>query len=439
MVTLKISGLEGNGAFLKSTLAAMLLALTSAPLLAEDAALPRAQQELVDAERAFVRLAAERGFRDSFYTWFADDGIAFNPHPFNVRAALAGQASSGGPMGALWAPVYGDVADAGDLGWNTGPLVFEGRSGQPDRHGMFFSVWKRQVDGAWRVVLDVGADTPGAVVPLDTPFQTPHRPAGGAWAAADTGGAVAGLLATEREFLAAAAAGGAGAAYASRLADDARIHRPGVMPVVGRGAFSAWLAGQGSKLRGEPLLADVSRSGDLGYAYGSYELEGASPQAGYFARVWKRDDAGRWRIAMDTISPLPAGARPLTAELLKAEEHYAARQWAEAVAIYQQYVRQTPDNAFAWHRLGTIQIQQGQYPEATGNLEQAVRIGGGVPADFYNLACAYALSGATDKALDNVERAIQAGLKRRQQYESDSDLASLRELPRFKALMQQLD
>lgn len=436
---MRMQGLAGRGALVKSALAAVLLALASAPLRAADVALPRAQQELVDAERAFVRLAAERGFRDSFYAWFADDGIAFNPHPFNVRAALAGQASSGGPMGAVWAPVYGDVADAGDLGWNTGPLVFEGRGGQPDRHGMFFSVWKRQADGGWRVVLDVGADTPGAVVPLDTPFQTPHRPGGRAEAAAGSGDGVAGLLAAEREFLAAAAAGGAGAAYASRLADDARIHRPGAMPVVGKDAFGAWLAGQASKLSGEPLLADVSRSGDLGYAYGSYELDGASPQAGYFARVWKRDDAGRWRIAMDTISPLPAGARPLTAELLKAEEHYAARQWADAVAIYQQYVRQTPGNAFAWHRLGTIQIQQGQYPEAIGNLEQAIRIGGGVPADFYNLACAYAMAGSTDKALDNVERAIQAGLKRRQQYESDGDLASLRESPRFKALMQQLE
>jgi tetratricopeptide (TPR) repeat protein len=210
------------------------------------------------------------------------------------------------------------------------------------------------------------------------------------------------------------------------------------MPVVGKDAINGWLAGQDSKLRGEPLLADVSRSGDLGYAYGHYELGGANPQAGYFARVWKRDESGRWRIVMDTISPLPAGARPLTAELLKAEDHYAARQWDEAVAIYQQYLRQDPAHAFAWHRLGTIQIQQGRYPDAIGNLERAIDIGGGIPADFYNLACAYAMSGSTDKALDNVERAIQAGLRNRQQYESDGDLASLRESARFKALMQTL-
>ena len=424
---------------MNSSIAAMLLALSSASVPAADAGLPPAQQELVDAERAFVRLAAERGFRDSFHAWFADDGIAFNPHPFNVRAALVNQPSSGGPMGAVWSPVYGDIAEAGDLGWNTGPLVFEGRGGQPDRHGMFFSVWKRQADGSWRVVLDVGADTPVAVVPLDMPFQTPHRPAGHARTGVSASGAITGLLAAERELLAAAASGSVSEAYASRLADDARIHRPGVMPVVGKDALGRWLADQGSKLSGEPLLADVSRSGDLGYAYGSYELDGANPQAGYFARVWKRDDTGRWRIAMDTISPLPAGARPLTAELLMAEEHYAARRWDEAVATYQQYVQGNSGNAFAWHRLGTMQIQLGKYPEAIGNLEQAIRIGGGVPADFYNLACAYAQSGETDKALENVQRAIKAGITNRQQYESDSDLANLRETARFKTLMQALE
>ena len=76
--------------------------------------------------------------------------------------------------------------------------------------------------------------------------------------------------------------------------------------------------------------------------------------------------------------------------------------------------------------------------DAVKSLERAIEIGGGTPVDFYNLACAYALSGEPDEALDNVERAIGAGFKHRDQYESDPDLASLRELPRFKALMQPL-
>jgi hypothetical protein len=65
-------------------------------------------------------------------------------------------------------------------------------------------------------------------------------------------------------------------------------------------------------------------------------------------------------------------------------------------------------------------------------------VGGGAALDFYNLACAFALSGQKEKALDNLEKAISAGFTDRQQYESDSDLDSLRETERFKELLKRL-
>ncbi len=418
---------------------ALLALIPAAETHAADAGLPPALQELFDTERAFVRLAAEKGFRDSFYTYFADDGIAFNPHPFRVRTSLANQPPSPGPMGAVWAPVYGDIAEAGDLGWDTGPLIFEGKNGAANRHGMFFSIWKRQADGSFKVVLDIGSDTPAPVVPMNEPVHVSTRPAAATrHGHVDAALATAGLLAVERAFLATAAAESLGRAYGSRLDDSARVHRPGRMPVVGRVALNEWANTQGAKFRGEPLAADVSRSGDLGYAYGNYERLGDGSEAGYYARVWKKDAKGDWRIVMDTVSPLQAGSKPLTADLLRAEEPYLAGRWAEAEAAYQQYVDANPGNAFAWNRLGTSQVQQKKYAQAVQSLDRAIEIGGGVAVDYYNLACAYALSGNVEKALDNVERAIDAGFRQRAQYESDPDLASLRELPRFKALMQPL-
>jgi len=341
-------------------------------------------------------------------------------------------------MGADWAPVYGDVAAAGDLGWNTGPLVYAGRDGQPDRHGMFFSVWKRQPDGSFKVVLDIGSDTPSAVVTMYEPPHSSWRPGLGRPGGVDVATAKAALLAVERSFLGASETQGLGRAYAARLADEARVHRPGVMPVTGA-ALGEWSNAQAGKFRGEALFADVARSGELGYTWGSYERIGGSPEAGYFARVWKKDDRDEWRIVMDTVSPVPAGVKPLTAELMRAEEPYLEGRWAQAEAAYRQYLEDNPANAFAWNRLGTSQAQQKKYADAVTNLERAIEIGGGTAVDYYNLACAYALAGNADEALDNVERAIGAGARRRGQYESDPDLASLRELPRFKALMESLN
>lgn len=421
-------------------LAAAVLLLAAAPAPAADAPMPADQAAMVAAERDFVKLAAERGFRDSFYHYFSPDGIAFGPHPFRTRLALARQPSSPGPMGAVWAPVWGDISQAGDLGWNTGPLLFEARPAQnrPERHGMFFSVWKKQADGTWRVVLDLGSDTPGPVVALDAPYQTSWRQVAGRPAVVDVAQAAAELLAVERELLADMQAGSTGQAYARRLADDARVHRPGDMPIVGRAALDGWLAGQSQSQGGSPLAAEVARSGDLGYAYGSYQGGGDRPAAGYYARVWKRDAAGNWRIVLDTVSPLPAGVAPLGPALLGAEELFLAQDWAGAAAAYQAYVAEHPEHAFAWHRLGASQVGLRQLPEAIANLEKAVAVGGGTGSDFYNLACAHALSGNAGQALEYVEKAIAAGITNRLQYESDGDLASLRDLPRFQELMQRL-
>jgi ketosteroid isomerase-like protein len=430
----------------------LLLSILTLPALTQEKDLPPAQAELVSTERAFAKLAVERGIRESFIAYFADDGIGFAPHPYKVREELSHNPAPATRSTIVlnWAPVYGDIAQAGDLGWNTGPTVFEDTSPEkkPTRHGMFFSIWKKQSDGSWKVVVDLGADTPSAVVPLNASFKTSfrassRRPASNVSVEEE----VAGLLGVEREFLAAAKASNARQAYEGRLSDGARVHRPGVMPVVGENALRSWLAQQTMTLSGEPVKADVSRSGDLGYAYGSYELGGAKTEKGYFVRVWKRDVKGTWRIVIDVVSPLPQStqlqpqqpqAAPQAALAQKAQGHYLAKEWAEAAAAYQQYVKENPTDPVAWHRLGTSQIYLKKYGEAIKNLEQAIKVGGNGALDFYNLACAYALSGEKEKALENLEKAINEGFTNRQQYETDSDLDSLREIERFKELLKRL-
>ena len=428
----------------------LLIIVVILPAFSQDKTIPPAQAELVNTERAFAKLAVERGFRESFIMYFAEDGIGFAPQPYKVKETLSRQpAAANRPTITFnWAPVYGDIAQAGDLGWNSGPVLFEdtGPEKKPVRHGMFFSVWKKQSDGSWRVVLDLGANTPEAVAPLDAPFKTSYSAQSKRPLSAGSDQEITALLKVERDLLAAAKAGTVGQAYQARLSDDARVHRPGVMPVVGKAALRSWLDKQTMSLTGEPIKADVSRSGDLGYAYGSYELGGPQPEKGYYARVWKRDSSGQWRIVVDTVHPIPPGNEPAPQQANaapnrlaeKALQHYQSQEWAEAAAAYQQYVKENPNDAAAWHRLGTSQVFLRQLPDAIKNLEQAIKVGGGAPLDYYNLACALALSGEKQKALDNLEKAVSAGFTDRQQYETDGDLDSLRETERFKELLKRL-
>lgn len=262
---------------------------------------------LANAERAFAKMSVEKGVREAFYNNFAEDGINFQPHPTNTREAYrkTPAPATPPPVTLNWAPIYGDISQAGDLGYTTGPYTLEDRSPakRPTRHGMYSSVWKKQADGSWKVLLDLGIQVPAAVAPLDAPFQ-----AAPLWnvkpkkmSAEDN---LASLLKADREFFEGAKAG-ASFAWQKALSDDARIHRNQMMPVASKTELRSWISKQTASVSGEPIKADVALSGDFGYSYGKYELKAEKVEKGYYARVWKRDAKGNWRIIFDVTAPLP--------------------------------------------------------------------------------------------------------------------------------------
>jgi ketosteroid isomerase-like protein len=53
-------------------------------------------------------------------------------------------------------------------------------------------------------------------------------------------------------------------------------------------------------------MTDASASGDLGYTYGSFELNtrGVTLQRGSYVRVWKKLN-GKWKVVADVMSPDP--------------------------------------------------------------------------------------------------------------------------------------
>ncbi len=58
-----------------------------------------------------------------------------------------------------WKPVKADVAAGGDLGYTIGVAEFrtKAKDGSPMiRPGKYLTVWKKQKDGSWKVVADLG-------------------------------------------------------------------------------------------------------------------------------------------------------------------------------------------------------------------------------------------------------------------------------------------
>ena len=83
-----------------------------------------------------------------------------------VRAKWAPFFDPAGPS-LTWEPYEGLVSSQGDLGYTRGKFLFQGKdaAGKPvtDR-GEYLSIWRKQPDGAWRLVVDssLPAADPGA-------------------------------------------------------------------------------------------------------------------------------------------------------------------------------------------------------------------------------------------------------------------------------------
>lgn len=127
--------------------------LTAAPARAQ--AHRELARQVFTAESSFAATMANRDFA-GFGRFVADEAIFFGEHPLRGRAAvLEGwrEFFTGAMVPFSWQPELVEVLSSGDLALSSGPVF------SPDgrRTGTFNSIWRRDADGRWRVILDKGA------------------------------------------------------------------------------------------------------------------------------------------------------------------------------------------------------------------------------------------------------------------------------------------
>ena len=109
-----------------------------------------------------------------------------------------------------------------------------------------------------------------------------------------------------------------------------------------------------------------------------------------------------------------------------------------AVAAGRRQLELYPQDTRALY-LGAGDLRRlGEEAEAVEWAARALAAAGDDPSAHYNLACFYALGGDAERAFGNLERAVELGYAHRGWVEHDEDLASLRESPRFAALLARL-
>ncbi|MHC4774145.1 MAG: TPR end-of-group domain-containing protein, partial [Planctomycetota bacterium] len=122
----------------------------------------------------------------------------------------------------------------------------------------------------------------------------------------------------------------------------------------------------------------------------------------------------------------------------QADIHREQEAWSKAAGIYRQLVEKDPQDAASWYGLGLALHAQGHYAEAAPAHRRAAEGSWRAHRAYYNLACAYAMLGQRDKALDALDRAAAAGFANREWIEQDAQLDRVRDDPRFRAIVDRI-
>lgn len=119
---------------------------------------------LLAMDREFAQASVQFGAPQAFYMYMADDAVML-PNgserlvgPESIRDAMAENRG----MTLDWTPIDGAVAASGELGYTWGTWT----ATSPDAEtggvtlstGRYLTVWRRDDNEAWRVVLDMGND-----------------------------------------------------------------------------------------------------------------------------------------------------------------------------------------------------------------------------------------------------------------------------------------
>ena len=145
---------------------AAVLTVVASVAAAADAGSAKDRGDLLQTDSEFSDTAQKIGIAAAFVK-YADPGATMLPANENPVTGVDGirRQFADLPAGTTltWKPNKAEAAASGDLGYTLGSYVLKSKDkdGAPiTRYGKYCSVWKKQPDGSWKWVVDVGTPSP---------------------------------------------------------------------------------------------------------------------------------------------------------------------------------------------------------------------------------------------------------------------------------------
>ncbi len=120
------------------------------------------KNEILETEKQFATLVAEKGVEEAFLSYAAEDAVLLRENKLikgktEIKELFKSKRDNANKVSLTWEPDFVDVSSSGDLAYTYGKYTYsvEEENGEINSStGVFHTVWKRQEDGCWRFVWD---------------------------------------------------------------------------------------------------------------------------------------------------------------------------------------------------------------------------------------------------------------------------------------------
>jgi len=121
---------------------------------------PSPESQLLAADRALAKLAAERGLAYAFFASMTNDGQFYGDGaaPVTGRAQAFRRLARREPGSLSRQPEMARVSADGRMGWTSGRFLLT--AGKRKTGGHYLTVWAREGRGAWKVAAEMDRSDP---------------------------------------------------------------------------------------------------------------------------------------------------------------------------------------------------------------------------------------------------------------------------------------
>jgi ketosteroid isomerase-like protein len=264
--------------------------------------LPAPLQGIVDAENGFADLSKRTDTRTSFLANLADSVVLFDQGKPVVGTESWIKRKTDSTF-LFWWPLFVGISKDEHLGFSVGPWQWaKSRADQPVAFGYYITMWEKDMQGKWKVAVDLGIRLPQGLGSLPA-LTASLSPAPVTKQPKDI--ARKQLLDLDQRYI--IDLNKKAVSYQSEyFTADGRLMRSESGVYVSPSNFNAY-KDENSSYQFTQAGGGISSAQDLGYTYGTLVTESTidgkkTPKTRSYMRIWKREKTG-WKVVVDVITP----------------------------------------------------------------------------------------------------------------------------------------